>query len=229
MWCRFALHLLKRQAPGKERLIYSIMGFGVLICALMIIFDSFISAHLSSRRDILLPYITGELASRLGFSVYGVLLAENIYRNTAPDFRWHVKLLCVALAIIFGYGVVLYGDALLFRRISPLLWDGRAIAFAIATPLLAVSAARNRDWAIDIQVSRTAVFHTATLIGSGIFLLSLALTGEVLRRFGPGWGDLAEVALVLTGLTGLAVIATSGSARSRLRRFVSENFYTFRY
>lgn len=227
MWCVFALHIIRRQVSEKIRLTSSLIVCGSVICVLILSFAVLLDSQFSYAEARF--SVTGELESRLGLSIFGVLLTENIYRNTARESRWHVNLLCIALGVIFAYGVAVYADALLFRRVSPQLWDGRAIAFVIATPLLAVSAARNTDWAIDIHVSRNAVFRTATLIGSGIFLLALAVTGEVLRRFGPSWGDLAEVALVLVGIAGLAIILTSGSARSRLRRFVSENFYTFRY
>jgi putative PEP-CTERM system histidine kinase len=173
--------------------------------------------------------VTGELFSRIGLAVYGVLLTENLYRNTAPESRWHIHLLCIALAGLFAYGIVLYADTLLFRRLSLVLWDGRAIVLLIAAPLIAVSAVRNRNWEIDIHVSRAVVFHSATLIGSGIFLLGLALTGELVRTVGPGWGDLAEVTLVIFGFAAVGILLTSGAARSGLRRFLAENFYSHRY
>jgi putative PEP-CTERM system histidine kinase len=130
---------------------------------------------------------------------------------------------------MFLYDVVLYGDALLFRRVSLILWGGRAIAAMMVTPLLAVAAARNRDWAIDIHVSRKVVFHTTTLVASGIFLLALALTGEIFRVVSPGWGTLTEVGLVIAGVVTVGVAITSTSARSYVQRILAENFFTHRY
>src|SRR5205823_2115937 len=65
--------------------------------------------------------------------------------------------------------------------------------------------------------------------GSGIFLLALALTGEIVRTVGTGWGDLIELSLIIGGLASLGVFLSSGSARSRLRRFLAENFFSHRY
>ncbi|HJU17009.1 MAG TPA: XrtA/PEP-CTERM system histidine kinase PrsK [Stellaceae bacterium] len=223
-WCGFLLHLLRRQAgndPSSFRLFAAcglVIGAALLACA----WDS-------SGRMAGLSSALGEPAARLSLSIYGVLLTENLYRNTAPEFRWHINLLAVGLGGAFVYGVVLYADALLFRRISPVLWDGRAVAMIMATPLLAVAAARNRAWAIDIHVSRTVVFHTTTLVASGIFLLALALTGEVFRVAGPGWGVLAETSLMIAGITAITLLLVSGSARSRLMRILAENFYSHRY
>ena len=112
-------------------------------------------------------------AIRLGFAVCNILLLENLYFNTPSDARWHINLLCVALGGLFLYDLVLYSDAALFHRVSEPLFEGRASATALAAPLIAIAAARNRRWAIDIHVSRDVVFHTATLVVSGIFLLGL--------------------------------------------------------
>ena len=100
---------------------------------------------------------------------------------------------------------------------------------AIVAPLLAIAAARNRSWAIDIHVSRTVVFHSATLVASGIFLLGLAAAGEIFRRGGAEWGYVAEVSSISGGVLVIAMLVTSGSARSRLRALVVDNFFTHRY
>ena len=157
------------------------------------------------------------VAVQLAFAVGTILLIENLYRNAAEDERWHVSLLCVALAGLSLYDLLLYADAALFRRVSAELFIGRASITALAAPLIALAAARNRRWDINIHVSRQAVFRSATLVISGVFLLGLAAVGEVVRRTGAEWGIVVEVTLVFGGLLAVAVLLTSGSGRSRLR------------
>jgi putative PEP-CTERM system histidine kinase len=228
-WCVFLLHLLHRQAAGDLSSWRVLAGAGLLVAFAVLAFalpwDNPATAAMAGS----LPSTLGEPAARLGLSIYGVLLTENLYRNTDPELRWRINMLAVGLGGVFVYGVVLYADALMFRRISPVLWAGQAIAMAMATPLLAVAAARNRDWSIDIHVSRTVVFHTTTLIASGIFLLALALTAEVFRVAGPGWGELAETTSMIAGITVIAILLVSASARSRLARILAEHFYSYRY
>ena len=113
-------------------------------------------------------------ATRLGFAICNVLLLENLYFNTQPDSRWHINLLCVALGGVFLYDLVLYADGVLFHRLSFVLVEARAPVIIMAAPLIALAAVRNRRWAMDIHVSRDVVFHSFTLIGSGIFLLAVA-------------------------------------------------------
>jgi putative PEP-CTERM system histidine kinase len=225
-WCAFILHLLYRQGQRPRGIHLAATG-GILV-GITILGLAFFEPASPNAGGIPLT-IAGELYARIGLAIYGVLLTENLFRNTAPEFRWHIKLLCVAIGGLFAYSIVVYADALLYQRLSLLLWDGRAVALIIAAPLIAVSAARNRDWAIDIHVSRNVVFHTATLVGSGLFLLGLALTGELVRAVDPGWGDLAEVTLFIAGVAGIGVFFSSGAARSRLRRFLAENFFSHRY
>jgi len=169
------------------------------------------------------------VASRLALAVGTILLIENLYRNTDDEQRWHINLLCVALGGLALYDLVLYADAALFRRVSQELFLGRASATMLAAPLLALTAARNRRWDIDIHVSRQAVFHSATLMLSGVFLLGLAAVGEVFRRTGAEWGLVAEVTLIFAGLLAIAVLLTSGSTRSRLRALLVDHFFSLRY
>jgi putative PEP-CTERM system histidine kinase len=227
-WCAFALHLLHRQMGRDVASFWAIVAGGIVIGIMVLVFGLTPMGVAATAGGGSMPLV-GELAARLAIAVYGVLLIENLYRNADPDERWHINTLCVALGAMFVYGVLLYADALLFRRISPLLWSGQAIVATIAVPLLGVAVARNRKWAIDIHVSREVVFHTATLIGSGIFLLALAATGELFRGLAAGWGELTEMTLLIAGIAGIAVVLTSGSARSYIRRVLEDNFYTKRY
>ena len=64
---------------------------------------------------------------------------------------------------------------------------------------------------------------------SGIFLLGLAATGEIFRRSGAEWGYVAEVSLIFAGVLAIAVLLTSGSARSRIRSLLVDNFFSHRY
>src|SRR5438067_628391 len=227
-WCAFTLYLLHKRGQSEARglRLFPVSGFIITIVTLASAF--FIQRPLYSGLPLPLSAVVA-LYARIALSVYGVLLIENFFRNTPPESRWHVKLLCLGVGGVFAYGILVYADALLYQRLSLILWDGRAIALIIAAPLIAVSAARNRDWSIDIHVSRTVIFHTATLIGSGIFLLALALTGEIARTVGPAWGDLVELTLILGGLAWLGVFFASGAARSRVRRFLAEHFFSHRY
>jgi putative PEP-CTERM system histidine kinase len=224
-WYGFILHLYRRSVAARHQLrqVFATMGLLALLLVGGLPLIEFFSSHAGA------PLWSFGVAVRLGLAVGNILLLENLYFSTAPDARWHINLLCVALCGLFLYDLVLYADAALFHRVSPALFVGRAAATVLAAPLIAVGAARNRRWAIDIHISRNVVFHTATLSVSGVFLLGLAATGEIFRRDGAQWGYVAEVSLIFGGVLTIAVLLTSGSARSRIRSTLVDNFFSHRY
>ena len=166
---------------------------------------------------------------RLGIAVGELLLIENVYFNVPDTNRWHVALPCVLLGALACFDVLLCADTVLFRQTSGALAGARVVAMLTVSPLLVVAAARDRRWRRTLQLSRTAVFHSATLILSGAVLLALSLAGEVFRRYGEDWGWLAQVSLLFAGVMGLGILVTSGSARSMLRRVVVQHFFATRY
>ena len=224
-WYGFLLHLYRRSVPAERQTaqIFTTMGLLVLlVLGGLPLFD-----WLSGQATAI--WWLGSVGARLALAVCSILLIENLYFNAAEETRWHLNLLCVAIGGLALYDLLLYSDAILFRRVSLALFEGRASAFAMAAPLIAVAAVRNRRWAIDIHVSRDVVFRSATLVVSGLFLLGLAATGEIFRRGGAEWGVVAEVSLVFGGVLTIAVLLTSGSARSRMRAVLVDNFFSHRY
>ncbi|MBV8167226.1 MAG: hypothetical protein JO021_10560, partial [Alphaproteobacteria bacterium] len=111
------------------------------------------------------------LAIRLAVPVAGLLLIENLVRNGSRDGVWSGKFLFVALGAMWAYDLFVDSHALLYRVADPDLSAPRAAIQVLIVPLLAVAAARNAAWSLDIGISRGAVFHSAALVGSGLFLL----------------------------------------------------------
>jgi len=224
-WSGFILHLYRRAVTVRRQLIQTFVTIGLL--ALLLLGGLPVLDALAYRPDSAIW--SAGAAMRLGFAVANILLLENLYLNTPVETRWHINLLCIALGGIFLFDLVLYADALLFHRVSDALYTARAPAAMLAAPLIAVAAARNRRWAVDIHISREVVFHSATLVLSGIFLLGLAVTGEIARRTGADWGKVAEVSLLFGGILVVGVAITSASARSRVRAVLVEHFFSHRY
>src|SRR5712671_5466004 len=173
---------------------------------------------------------TSQLLVRIGFGVLGLLAVENLWRNTEPHQHWHVWPLCLALGGLFAYEMFFFSDAFITRgRVDPGLGLGRAIAAAFMTPLIALAMARNREWRVDIHVSRQMVLHTATLLASGCFLLAVAAVAMVLHRVGGEWGLVLQLAMLFGSILVLATVLSSGNLRRRAKFLISRNFFTHRY
>lgn len=224
-WYGLLLHLLRRSVVPHRGLgrVISTMGLVLVLLLGIVPGVDLLSGHGAASLS------SAGLAARMALALGGILLTENLYFNTPADQRWNVNLLCVALGGLFLYDLVIYADAILFRRMSPVLFAGRASVTALLAPLIAAGAVRNRKWKVDIHVSRTVVFHSATLLLSGLFLLGLAGAGEIFRRNGAEWGTVAEVTLISGGVLAIFVLLTSGFARARVRAIFVDNFFSLRY
>lgn len=169
------------------------------------------------------------LLGRLALAVAGSFLVDNLYRNTAPHNRWSIRLLCLGLGSIFVFDFLFYADAVLSKSFSSSLYEARGAINALIVPLIAISAARNPNWSLDVFVSRGVVLHSASLIASGIYLLIMGIAGFYLRDVGGRWGGILQVSFWFGAVLLLLVTVFSGQFRARLRVLVNKHFFNYKY
>jgi len=165
----------------------------------------------------------------IALNVFGLVLLEQVFRNTPEDARWNMKPICLGLAAAFIFDLYLFADALLFGRIDADAWSVRGFVHALVVPLLVLSTTRNRDWTFGMALSRRVVFHSTALVASGIYLLFIAAAAYYVRYFGGNWGRAFQLAVVFAGLLALGWMAFSGALRAKLRVIVSKHFFSYRY
>ena len=222
-WYAYLLHLYRQSEVAPS---WQIQGFGA-IAAGVLAFG--VVAALTGAGEHNLSLLSLPIAIRLMLCVCELLLIENLFLNLPESARWHVALPCVLLGGLACFDILVVADTILFRRPSLPLASARAVAMVIVAPLLVIAAARGRRWSEPIRLSRSAVFHSATLVLSGSVLLALAIAGEILRRLDETWGWIAELSLVFAGLIGLMLFFSSHSARSLIHRVVVHHFFADRY
>lgn len=166
---------------------------------------------------------------RLVICIFELLLIENLYLNLPETARWHIAIPCVLLGALACFDILISADSVLFLSTSASLVSARVVATIIVAPLLILAALRGQRWRKPIRLSRTAVFHSATLVLSGSVLLALALAGEVLRRFDESLGWIAELSLIFAGIVGTLLFFSSKSARSIMQRVITRHFFADRY
>lgn len=168
-------------------------------------------------------------ATWLGMAVIGLLLLEQLFRNSNAGELWSIKYLCLGLGGIFAYDFFMYAEALLFRQLSPELWQARGLVNALATPLIAIAIARNTDWKLNIHVSRKVVFHTVTLLGAGFYLLMMSLVGYFLKYLGGTWGSVIQILFLVIAAVLLLALLFSGRIRAQTRVLLSKHFFSYKY
>ncbi|HEC22540.1 MAG TPA: PEP-CTERM system histidine kinase PrsK [Chloroflexi bacterium] len=162
-------------------------------------------------------------------SLAGIILLEQVFRNTRPEYRWGIKHLFMGIGFLFAYDFFLFAHTLLFGTIDQDLWIARGGVNVLVVPLIMLSAARNPQWSLDVFVSRKVVFHTASVLGAGGYLLLMGGAGYYIREFGGTWGGVAQALFITLALLLLLAVLFSGQVRAWLRLFLSRNFFSYKY
>jgi putative PEP-CTERM system histidine kinase len=227
-WLGLLLYILKlRLPPGARlpqplqlvRLLAALLAGALLLSIVLPLFapDQAYVAQWAINLGLVLLALTG------------LVLVEQLYRGTRVEDRWSIKFLCLGLGGLFVYDFYLYANGALFHVLDAETWIARGYVIALIAPLIAVSAARNPQWASPVGLSRSMAFHSASLLGAGVYLLLMAGAGYYLRLFGGEWGTVVQTVFIFAAALLLILLMFSGTLRARLRVFLSKHFFSYRY
>lgn len=211
LWCAFVLYLLRTPQGdvGMGRPLRWLVPVAVLLCAYAAFGKGYLPLTL--------------------LAVFGLVLVEQLFRNLPSDSRWSAKPLCLGLAGTLLFDVYLFSEAALFNELDQDVAAARGFVHALMVPLLIISSSRHRNWLSKIRVSRQVVFHSATLLMAGLYLLFISSLGYYVRYFGGNWGRVVQVALVFLACVLLVALGFSGTLRARLRVWLGKHFLRYRY
>jgi len=165
----------------------------------------------------------------MGLAVLALVLVEQLWRNLPEDALWSAKPLCLGLAGTFAFDVYLFSQGALFQGLDADAWTVRGPVHALMMPLLMLSATRHRNWIAKIRVSRHVVFHTATLVLAGLYLLFMSALGYYVRFFGGDWGGALQLGLGFVALVLGLLLLLSRSVRASVRVWLDKHFFRDRF
>ncbi|MEE9302494.1 MAG: XrtA/PEP-CTERM system histidine kinase PrsK, partial [Thiotrichaceae bacterium] len=116
-----------------------------------------------------------------------------------------------------------------FSSLDKELWESRGIVNMIAVPLLAISAARNKNWSLKVFVSRDIVLTTTTIMVGALYLLVMEGAGYYLREYGGDWGQITRVLFFSLAVALLVIALSSARLRAHIRVFLGKHFYENKY
>ncbi len=163
------------------------------------------------------------------FSLIGLILIEQLYRNAAQEQRWAIKFICMGLSFIFAIDFVFYSKSLLFHELDSTLWQLRGLVNLFVVPLLATSLYRLGQNLVNIQVSNKVIFHSTVLLGAGLYLLIMSLAGYYIKIYGGNWGAIAQVSFIFLAIIFLLIFFVSGKIRALAKVYFSKHLYQQRY
>lgn len=229
-WTLFLARLIGPYQEGNRRTVVTLKpwlwAIGVLyMLLLLLILGPFARSGMPLGSTALFSRIT----ARVAVAVIGMLMVEQLYRNTLPGDRWGIKFACMGIGGMFAYDFYLYSDAMMFRALNPEIWSARGGINALTAPLIAISAARHPKWSLGLAVSRRVVFHSVALFGSAIYLLAMSAVGYYLHFSGGNWGAVIQGAFLFGAMVLLGAVLFSGAFRAWLTVFISKHFYRYGY
>jgi len=228
-WYAFMILLLRtatlasaRAQPFRARWPWGV-GLGIIATALafqaLLAMDG-LPADLAVR---------GAQYAALAQCIFGLVLIEQLFRNTTADSRWHIKPLGIGLIALFGFDLYFHSTALLFLRIDSDSFTVRGLAAVLVLPLIVLTIYRTRARKLRITVSQTAAFQTTSLAIAGIYLLIAAAAGYYVRFLGGSWGGALQIAVLFAALLMMMILMFSGTMRSRIKVLIGKHFFRYRY
>ena len=196
------------------------IGFFTILCSLYPDLGVVVSKATSTDPRVL---------TMMALNIIGLLLIEQLYRNTRPEQRWTIRYLCFGLGALFAYDFMMYAKAALFGTLDDQLWNARGLINVAVVPMITISIARNPKWSGDLFVSRKVIFHSTALVGAGIYLLLMATTGYYIREYGGSWGEIGQIAFITASILLLVILLSSGQIRAAVKVFFNKHFFSYKY
>ena len=222
-WLTFLVMLVLKIGVSRNiGYLAHVVWIGVLIAGLGLWFGSDYFGPIINMATVAIP-------GGLLIALTGLMLIEQLYRNSPPESRWGIKALALGLGGLFAYDLFLYSQGVLFNAIDATTWVARGAVNIFFIPLIAIAARRNPDWDLKIFVSRQVVFYSTSLVAVGLYLLLMSLGGYALLVFGGSWGGLARTVFFVGAGLVLIMMLFSSALRSRIKVFLSKHFFHNKY
>ena len=169
------------------------------------------------------------LATHLLLSVIGLVMLEQLFRNSRHEQRQIIKHICLGLGGMFLYDFYMYSDGLLYKRVDMDLWQARGFINALIVPVMGLSIVRDPLWTPEVFISRRVVFHTTTLLASALYLLLMGVAGYYVREYGGTWGHIGQSFLLFFTILFLLIGLFSTRIRMFLKVSINKHFYPYKY
>jgi putative PEP-CTERM system histidine kinase len=149
---------------------------------------------------------------------------EQTFRATVGTMRWQIKLVVVAVALIFGARLYVRSQAILFSAPDIAFWSLESSALLIGCAFLGVAYVRTGLAEIELYPSLAVLRSSLTVVVVGGYLMVVGVLAQVVKRFGGAEVFQFQALVVIIGMAGLAVLLLSDRARQQIHAFVIRHF-----
>jgi putative PEP-CTERM system histidine kinase len=223
-WLGVVLTVLYRQ-PRNQSVWLGLLSATLVFTALRFVAQTGLTSGIAIAGIRLDAALTG-----IALDIVGLMLVENMLRNFGRDEFWSLKFLAIGLTAALGFDLVVTLPQFLTH--TPVLGPPNArplLYLVVVLPLYVLTAVRDPAAQLRIHSSRRIVFHAATLIGAGVVFEGTALAAYFVRTYGGDNGTVLALVLGFSVAVGAVIAAASASIRARVRAFINENFFSYKY
>lgn len=228
-WYGFAILLLRtastKNGPANAVKVQWPFAIGASIVGIGMLLQILLATETGAVQEV----VRSSQYVGLAQSIFGLVLLEQLFRNTSADSRWNIKPLGIGLAAVFGFDLYFHSITLLFNQVDIDTFTVRGIANALVLPLVILTIYRTRARKLRVAVSQSAAFQTTSLAVAGTYLLIASAAGYYVRYLGGSWGGALQVAVLFAALLLLMIFMFSGTTRARLKVLVGKHFFRYRY
>ncbi|MEW6513485.1 MAG: XrtA/PEP-CTERM system histidine kinase PrsK [Pseudomonadota bacterium] len=228
-WYAFSIALLRTARMQNATAMPTKMQWPGIIGSAIIVISLLFQALLATGSPSAEALVRGSQYAALAQTIFGLVLIEQLFRNTSADSRWNIKPLGIGLTAVFGFDLYFHSTTLLFNQINIDAFTVRGIAYALVLPLIILTLYRTRARKLRVAVSQTAAFQTTSLAVAGSYLLIASAAGYYVRYLGGSWGGALQIAILFAALLLMMIFMFSGTMRARLKVLVGKHFFRYRY
>jgi putative PEP-CTERM system histidine kinase len=162
-------------------------------------------------------------------SLCTVLVAEQLFRNAPVDSRSSITYLCIAIAGVFLFDLVIYGFVIAGATTGPEFWAARGFVNAMFAAPLALGTWRRSHLTPAAQVPRQIAFYSFGITIIALYVVLLIVGHHFVMTYGGSWAEVGGIVLIVGAIGSAAVLLGSDRMRARVRVFLMKTFLQYKY
>ena len=199
--------------------------FGVV--AVVILMAATLDVLTSAASDLPRPVLDAALLLKMLATVAALLLVQGLHSALAPRQSHAVRPVILALGAMWLVDINLLAVAWLVER-----WPLQLVAvrgFALALIAMAIAAGLQHRGERPVEMSRTVIYQTLTLVAVGVYVALLAAATSALAAIGGPNARLLQTAFVFGSTAAILTLVSSSWLRAWIKVKLAKHFFRHRY
>jgi putative PEP-CTERM system histidine kinase len=159
-----------------------------------------------------------------------ILVVEQLYRNAPVDSRSGITYLCIAIAGMFLFDLIINGLVIAGVSAGPGYWASRGFVNAILAVPLALGAWRRAHMSPPAaQVPRQIGIYSFGVTIIAVYVSLIVAGHHFVTTYGGSWSEVGGIVLLVAAVVFGVVLMASTRIRARVRVFLMKTFLQYKY